>query len=84
MSVDPGGTPDTTTDQLAQRTGRCPGCTKQLLKIAEACEYLGISTSKGYDLLKAGKFPVSVRRIGSQQRVSKAELDEWLRSPVVS
>jgi excisionase family DNA binding protein len=56
-------------------------CGKQLLKIAEACQYLGMSTSKGYDLFHAGQFPVSVRKIGSQWRVSKAELDEWLRTP---
>lgn len=60
---------------------QCPRCTKQLLTIAEACEYLGVSTSKGYDLMHANQFPVSVRRIGSQWRVSKAELDEWLRTP---
>lgn len=53
----------------------------QLLTIVQACEYLGISKSKGYDLLNAGQFPVSVRRIGSQSKVAKAELDEWLRNP---
>lgn len=59
----------------------CPFCSKQLLKITEACAYLGISKTRGYDLLHTGRFPVSVRRIGSQWRVSKAELDEWLRTP---
>jgi excisionase family DNA binding protein len=59
----------------------CRLCTKQLLTIPEACQYLGISTSKGYDLMHAGGFPVSTRRIGSQWRVSKAEMDEWLRNP---
>jgi excisionase family DNA binding protein len=59
----------------------CPFCSKQLLKIPEASRYLGISVSKGYDLMHAGQFPVSVRKLGSQWRVSKAELDEWLRTP---
>lgn len=78
MAANPGGTPETATDTNAHS---CPHCTKQLLKLPEACEYLGISTSKGYNLLHAGQFPVSVRKIGSQWRVSKAELDEWLRTP---
>lgn len=60
---------------------RCEFCAKQLLTIPQACSYLGISTSKGYELLHAGEFPVSARRIGSQWRISKAELDEWLRTP---
>lgn len=63
------------------KAGQCQFCVRQLLTIVEACEYLGISKSKGYDLLHAGQFPVSVRKIGSQLRISKAELDEWLRSP---
>jgi excisionase family DNA binding protein len=85
MTAKPRGTPDTATDPDAhlrpQVAVQCPHCTKQLLKIPEACEYLGISTSKGYDLMHAGQFPVSVRKIGSQWRISKAELDEWLRNP---
>jgi excisionase family DNA binding protein len=88
MATDPCGTPNTATDPDAhlrpQVTVQCPHCAKQLLKIPEACEYLGISTSKGYDLMHAGQFPVSVRKIGSQWRISKAELDEWLRSPTSS
>lgn len=85
MAANPRGTPETATDPDAhlrpQVTIECPRCTKQLLKLSEACEYLGISTSKGYNLMHAGQFPVSVRKIGSQWRVSRAELDEWLRNP---
>lgn len=65
----------------ADTSGHCRFCTKQLLTIPEACQYLGISTSKGYDLMHAERFPVSMRRIGAQWRVSKAEMDEWLRNP---
>jgi excisionase family DNA binding protein len=52
-----------------------------LMSIKEACRYLGISHGKGYELIKHGEFPVSVRRVGSFWMVSRVELDDWLRTP---
>jgi excisionase family DNA binding protein len=54
---------------------------KLLLSLQEACDLMGISISTGYVLLEEGKFPVSLRRIGSRWKISRLELMEWLKNP---
>lgn len=48
------------------------------LSVEEACEILGIGTSTGYRLVRAGTFPVKVRMIGATRKVLKAEMTRYL------
>lgn len=40
----------------------------------DACRALGISASKGYELVKAGEFPLRVIRVGHSCKVPRSEL----------
>ena len=45
-----------------------------LLSLPEAAIVLRISTDRAYRLARSGDFPVKVKNVGRQRRVSKAEL----------
>ncbi len=47
------------------------------LTVKQVAEYLQLSTSKIYGLVKDGVIPAS--SIGSQWRFDKSEIDEWLK-----
>lgn len=44
----------------------------------EACKMLGISRQTGYNLEKAGKFPVPIIRLGKRRQVPTAPLLKFL------
>lgn len=48
------------------------------LDLATACRAMNISRSKGYDLLRAGRFPVEALRIGGQWRFRASDLRAYL------
>jgi hypothetical protein len=49
---------------------------RRMVGFAEACdEYLNISHSKGYELIRLGQFPVPVHRVGGVWRISVADLE---------
>jgi excisionase family DNA binding protein len=49
-----------------------------LLTAAEAAAQLRIHRTTLYRLVKAGTAPVMPRRVGSQLRWSRAEVEQWL------
>jgi excisionase family DNA binding protein len=48
------------------------------LDLATACRGMNISRSKGYDMLRAGTFPLPALRIGSQWRFRTSDLRRYL------
>lgn len=51
----------------------------QTLSAAEAFAALGIGKSLGYRLIEEGQFPVRVLRLGKAIRISRHDLDAYLR-----
>lgn len=52
---------------------------RELVKVPEAAQRLGIGKSKAYQMAKAGELP-GVVRIGSMTRVSLKALDQFIES----
>jgi hypothetical protein len=51
--------------------------------VPTACGYLGISKSSGYELIKTGRFPCRVLRVGNRYRVLTASLIAVLRDGII-
>jgi len=56
--------------------------TKQIMDIKDLAEYMGLSRSKIYQLIKEKKIPAS--KIGRQYKFSKDLIDAWLRENVIT
>jgi len=54
-------------------------CERTLLTVPEACEYLGIRPTKGYEMAARGDLP-GVVRIGRLVKIHKPTLDRWLEA----
>ena len=67
---------DTETDR-ARRVAPTQG---GMLTLTEAAALLKINRSTAYGLARSGEFPVPVKRIGRQYRVSRAALDRFINS----
>ena len=64
----------------AQRTvGRADG--PQLLSVAEAAVYLGVSRGTIYRAIRSGRVGLTPIMIGKAMKLSKRQLDEWLSPP---
>lgn len=59
------------------------GALPAVIPAALADEILGISQTLGKTLRASGRYPVRVIRLGRLQRVSTADLLQWLGAPVV-
>lgn len=59
------------------------GALPAVIPAALADEILGISQTLGKALRASGRYPVRVIRLGRLQRVSTADLLQWLGAPVV-
>lgn len=57
-----------------------PNLGADAISLREAAEMIGVSRSTAYSLADRGEFPVPVFRIGSQMRVSRRRLAEWIDS----
>ena len=55
---------------------------KDVMSIKELAEYIGMSKSKIYQLIKSKKIPAS--KIGRQYKFSKDVIDEWLREKIIT
>ena len=55
---------------------------KDVMSIKELSEYIGISKSKIYQLIKQRKIPAS--KIGRQYKFSKDVIDGWLKEKIIT
>jgi len=55
---------------------------KDVMSIKELSEYIGMSKSKIYQLIKIKKIPAS--KIGRQYKFSKDVIDEWLKEKIIT
>lgn len=55
---------------------------KQIMDIKELSDYLGISRTTIYNLIKKKKIPAS--KIGKQYRFSKDVVDSWLKDKIIT
>jgi len=55
---------------------------KDVMSIKELAEYIGMSKSKIYQLIKSKKIPAS--KIGRQYKFSKDVIDEWLKEKIIT
>lgn len=51
---------------------------KDIMNLKEVAEYIGLSRSKIYQLIRQKKIPAS--RIGRQYKFSKQVVDDWLKA----
>lgn len=56
-----------------------PTVERQTLTLTEAATVLGISRASAYKLARTGEFPVRVLRIAGLLKVSRHELERYLR-----
>lgn len=49
-----------------------------LIGVAEAAAALGISRTTTYEMVRQGRFPLPVMRIGNRYRVSRAALRDFI------
>jgi predicted DNA-binding transcriptional regulator AlpA len=52
------------------------------VSLAQAAGILGIHRSTAWDLYKRGDFPIAVLKIGNRLRVTKANLEAFLKSGI--
>jgi len=52
----------------------------EVVSIQEAAERLDVHRSTAYDLVAKGKFPLPVIRVGNQLKVSRAQLEHFIRT----
>ncbi len=55
---------------------------KNIMSIKDLSKYIGVSTSKIYQLVRQHKIPAS--RIGRQYRFSKEIIDAWLKENLIT
>lgn len=53
---------------------------RPMVGLALACKVLDIGPTKGYELVAAGEFPVTVKRVGGVWKVSTRELHRFIGS----
>ena len=64
--------------QAVEHTDAAARPARETHTLREACARLGIGKTLGYDLARAGKFPVPVIRAGRRLLVSRAAVDRLL------
>ena len=64
--------------QALEHTDAAARPARETHTLREACERLGIGKTLGYELARAGRFPVPVIRAGRRLLVSRAALDRLL------
>jgi len=55
---------------------------KEIMNVKELAEYLGVSRSKIYKLIREKKVPAS--KIGRQYKFSKQVIDAWLKENLIT
>lgn len=55
---------------------------KEIMNVGELAEYLGVSCSKIYKMIKEKKVPAS--KIGRQYKFSKQVVDSWLKENIIT
>ena len=55
---------------------------KEIMNVSELAEYLGVSRSKIYKLIRDKKIPAS--KIGRQYKFSKQVVDAWLKENIIT
>ncbi|MFH1352644.1 MAG: helix-turn-helix domain-containing protein [bacterium] len=55
---------------------------KEIMNVSELAEYIGVSRSKIYKLIRDKKVPAS--KIGRQYKFSKQVVDSWLKENIIT
>jgi len=55
---------------------------KEIMNVPELAEYIGVSGSKIYKLIRDKKIPAS--KIGRQYKFSKQVIDSWLKENIIT
>ncbi len=55
---------------------------KEIMNVSELAEYIGVSKSKIYKLIRDKKIPAS--KIGRQYKFSKQVIDSWLKENIIT
>lgn len=55
---------------------------KEIMNVSELAEYIGVSRSKIYKMIKEKKVPAS--KIGRQYKFSKQVIDSWLKENIIT
>ena len=55
---------------------------KEIMNVPELAEYIGVSRSKIYKLIRDKKIPAS--KIGRQYKFSKQVIDSWLKENIIT
>jgi len=55
---------------------------KEIMNVSELAEYIGVSGSKIYKLIRDKKIPAS--KIGRQYKFSKQVIDSWLKESIIT
>ncbi|MBA3052340.1 MAG: hypothetical protein CVU78_04015 [Elusimicrobia bacterium HGW-Elusimicrobia-2] len=55
---------------------------KEIMNVSELAEYIGVSGSKIYKLIRDKKIPAS--KIGRQYKFSKQVIDSWLKEHIIT
>jgi len=55
---------------------------KEIMNVSELAEYIGVSRSKIYKMIREKKVPAS--KIGRQYKFSKQVVDSWLKENIIT
>ncbi|MFH1957705.1 MAG: helix-turn-helix domain-containing protein [bacterium] len=55
---------------------------KEIMNVSELAEYIGVSRSKIYKMIRDKKVPAS--KIGRQYKFSKQVVDSWLKENIIT